>query len=417
MRMKRPQRNNLLTEISVSLPSAISRALVVISALMLSSCQQGATQISGSGTNANGRLEAELPVARPLTPKVEGETVGTGPIRIAMLLPKTASGAAGIAGTELANAARMAMQDFAGGRFQLVIKDTRGQPSEAASLASQARDEGATLVLGPLFSANVSSASAVTEPAKIPMIAFSSDIARARPNVYLLSFAPDADIRRTLSYGFSSGANKIVALLPQSSYGRLAEQEMRRAYDQLGGQIVSIARYPRNSEAIVEASRSVALALQDANGVYIPEGGRVPALVLNSLRKAGVSLRGKLIMGSGQWTSTSKKNSVLNGAIYAGADKTNFQSFSERYKQTYGNEPTVTAALGYDAISLTAELIRRSAQAPFSAKNIQSRSGFRGSTGIFRFEADGRLQRALVVNRIESGQPVIISPAPTGFFR
>ncbi|MEP0942651.1 MAG: penicillin-binding protein activator [Rhizobiaceae bacterium] len=406
-----------MTEISVSLPSAISRALVVISALMLSSCQQGATQISGSGTNANGRLEAELPAARPLTAKVEGETVGNGPIRIAMLLPKTASGAAGIAGTELANAARMAMQDFAGGRFQLVIKDTRGQPSEAASLASQARDEGATLVLGPLFSANVSSASAVTEPAKIPMIAFSSDIARARPNVYLLSFAPDADIRRTLSYGFSSGANKIVALLPQSSYGRLAEQEMRRAYDQLGGQIVSVARYPRDSEAIVEASRSVALALQDANGVYIPEGGRVPALVLNSLRKAGVSLRGKLIMGSGQWTSTSKKNSVLNGAIYAGADKTNFQSFSERYKQTYGNEPTVTAALGYDAISLTAELIRRSAQAPFSAKNIQSRSGFRGSTGIFRFEADGRLQRALVVNRIESGQPVIISPAPTGFFR
>ena len=77
----------------------------------------------------------------------------------------------------------------------------------------------------------------------------------------------------------------------------------------------------------------------------------------------------------------------------------------------------MTAALGYDAISLTAELIRRSAQSPFSARNIQSRSGFRGATGIFRFEADGRLQRALVVNRIEAGQPVIISPAPTGFQR
>ena len=389
----------------------------MISALALTSCTQSATQFDNASSNQNARLEADAPQVRPLTAKVDGEVVGSGPIRVAMLLPKSASGAAGLAGTELANAAKMAMQDFAGGRFQLVIKDTRGQPSEAAILATQARDEGATLVLGPLFSANVSSGSAVTEPAKIPMIAFSSDIARARPNVYLLSFAPDADIRRTLRYGFSSGANRIVALLPQSSYGRLAEKELRSVYDQLGGQIVSVVRYPRDAEAIKEAARSAALAARDANAIYIPEGGRVPALVLNALKSSGVRLRDKLIMGSGQWTSTSNQNSVLNGAIYAGADKSNFQNFSERYKQVYGNDPTVTAALGYDAISLTAELIRRNSQTPFSARNIQSRSGFRGATGIFRFEADGRLQRALVVNRIERGQPVIISPAPSGFPR
>ena len=406
-----------MTKIAVPTLPAFSKLLLVMSALLLTSCQQSATQLSGSNAKRDARLAEETLPARPLTAKVNGESIGSGPVRVAMLLPKSASGAAGIAGKELENAARMAMQDFAGGRFQLVIKDTRGQPSEAASLASEARDEGATLVLGPLFSGNVSSASAVTEPAKIPMIAFSSDIARARPNVYLLSFAPDADIRRTLSYGFSSGANRVVALLPESSYGRLAEREMRRTYDQLGGQIVSIVRYPRNADAIVEAARSAALSLQDANAIYIPEGGRVPALVLNSLKKAGVSLRDKTIMGSGQWTSTSTKNSVLNGAIYAGADKTNFESFAARYKQVYGNAPTVTAALGYDAISLTAELMRRSPQSPFAASNIQSRSGFRGSTGIFRFEADGRLQRALVVNRLEAGQPVIISPAPTGFFR
>ena len=319
---------------------------MVISALMLASCQQNATQFGDSVANQNQRLAADTVPARPLTEKVNGDIVGSGPIRVAMLLPKSASGAAGIAGTELANAACMAMQDFAGGRFQLVIKDTQGQPSEAAILASRARDGGANLVLGPLFSANVSSASAVTEPVKIPMIAFSSDIARARLNVYLLSFAPDADIRRTLSYGFSSGANRVVALLPESSYGRLAEQELRRSYEQLGGEIVSVVRYPRDSDAIVEAARSVVLSLQDSNAIYIPEGGRVPALILSSLKKAGVNLRKKLVMGSGQWTSTSTKNSVLNGAIYAGAYKTNFLSFSERYKQIHGNEPTVTAALG-----------------------------------------------------------------------
>ena len=64
-----------------------------------------------------------------------------------MLLPLSAAGAAGLAGKELANAAKMAMQDFAGGRFELVIKDTMGLSAEAAILAGQARDEGASVVL------------------------------------------------------------------------------------------------------------------------------------------------------------------------------------------------------------------------------------------------------------------------------
>ncbi len=393
---------------------------MVISALILTSCQQSAYQIENSQRGSNGRLssqtDATIPI-RPLSSQVEGESVGSGPVRIAMILPKSASGAAGLAGTEMANAAKMAMRDFAGGSFQRVIKDTKGQPSEAAILASQARDEGASLVLGPLFSANVSAASGVTEPAKIPMIAFSSDIARARPGIYLLSFAPDADIRRTLSYGLSLGANRVVALLPESSYGRLAERELRRTYDSWGGQIVSVVRYARNSDAILTAAQSVVQMVENANAIYIPEGGQVPALILGTLKTAGINLQDKQIMGSGQWTSTKKIDSVLNGAIYAGADKVNFAQFSARYRTIYGNEPTVTAALGYDAISLTAELLRRSAQAPFAANQIQSRAGFRGATGIFRFEADGRLQRALVVHRLEAGQPVIVSPAPTSFAR
>ncbi|MEP1207162.1 MAG: penicillin-binding protein activator [Rhizobiaceae bacterium] len=409
-----------MSRFSVLPRSVASIVVLTITALLLASCQQNAFQVDGSSAGRNGRLATDPGQAAPLRPlsaEVNGEKVGTGPVRVAMILPKTASGAAGIAGSELANAAKMAMRDFAGNRFQLVIKDTKGQPAEASILAAQARDEGASLVLGPLFSANVSSASGVTEPAKIPMIAFSSDIARARPGVYLLSFAPDADIRRTLSYGYSLGANRVVALLPESSYGRLAERELRRTYDRLGAEIVTIIRYKRNSDEIVSAARSAVLPLANANAIYIPEGGRVPALILDTLKKSGIDLTSKQIMGSGQWTSTSSRDSVLNGAIYAGADKTGFTQFATRYKTLHGNEPSITAALGYDAISLASELLRRSPQSPFTASQIQSRGGFRGATGIFRFEADGRLQRALVVNRIDAGQPIIVSPAPSSFGR
>jgi ABC-type branched-subunit amino acid transport system substrate-binding protein len=408
-----------LNKIGVPLPSAILRLGVGIAALLLAACQQGAMTVENSTSSGNSKLvnrdaTGDLPA---LSAKASGEVVGTGPVRISMLLPISAPGTAGTAGTEMANAARMGMQEFSQGKFQLVIKDTRGQPAEASSQASKARNEGSSMVFGPLFSANVSAASGVTEPAKIPMIAFSSDIARARAGVYLLSFAADADVRRTLNYGVSLGANQVVALLPDSSYGRLAEKEMRTIYDKLGAQVVSVVRYSRDSDSMITAARSVALPLANANAIYIPEGGKVPSLMLGNLRKVGVSLKGKQIMGSGQWANVNKKDRALDGAIFAGADRTKFEQFAEKYQAIHGNRPSVTAALGYDSIGLTAELMRRSTRTPFAASKIQSRSGFRGATGIFRFESDGRLQRALVINKISSGQSTIVSPAPSGFGR
>jgi len=336
-------------------------------------------------------------------------------VRVALLLPLSAGGGGGIAGKQIANAAKLAMRDFGANRLQLVIKDTKGQASSAQSLTSEALAEGASLVLGPLFSANVSSASAITEPSNKPLIAFSSDTNRARAGVYLLSFAPQDDIARTLNFGIGQGGNRIVALLPQSAYGNLAERELQRVAAASGSTITAVARYKRETNSINEAARSVVQQLNESNGLYIPEGGTVPALLMKSLKAAGFKPNGHRIMGSGQWDTIDKRDPIFEGAVYAGADKSNFTAFASRYKASFGSEPSSTAALGYDAVSLSAELLRRSAVQPFTRQAIQSPSGFSGSTGLFRFLANGRLQRGLVVYQVRGGQAVVASPAPTSF--
>ena len=318
-------------------------------------------------------------------------------------------------GKQLANAARIAIRDFGAGRIQLVIKDTKGDGAHAALLAAQARNEGSSLVLGPLFSTSVSAASSVSKPANLPMIAFSSDLSRASHGVYLMSFAPAADIRRTLKHGLSLGATRVVALLPKGAYGVIAEREMRRTLDENGGQVVSVVRYGRDASSMTEAARTVTHSISSANGIYVPDGGKVPLLLLKELQKSGANLSDKQIMGSGQWDSVKISNPIFNGAIYAGADKQNFTNFSRRYRATYGSIPTTTAAFAYDAVSLSAELIRRNSEAPFTAKAIQNISGFNGVTGLFRFGSNGRIQRGLVVYKILNGHREITSPAPTSF--
>ena len=72
-----------------------------------------------------------------------------------------------------------------------------------------------------------------------------------------MSFAPSADIRRTLKHGLSLGANRVVALLPKGAYGVIAEREMRRTLDENGGQVVSVVHYRRDANSMVEAARTV----------------------------------------------------------------------------------------------------------------------------------------------------------------
>ena len=398
------------------LNSVSKGAAISCLAVLLAACQPGSLEFPSVSQNGTGQQPSATQQQTPaLSANVSGERVGKGTVRVALLVPKSAAGGGGIAGAQIANAAKLAMRDFGNSGVELVIKDTQGQAASAQALASEALREGASLVLGPLFSANVSSASAITLPAGKSMIAFSSDINRARAGVYLLSFAPQDDIQRTLVYGYSAGATNIIAFLPETKYGSLVEQEMRSVAAQTGLNISAVARYKPDANSIVSAAQDVALAVNSATGIYIPEGGQIPSLVLKALKRSGVSIEGKQILGSGQWESVKKSDPVLEGAIFAGAEKSNFQSFAARYRQSYGNEPTVTAALGYDAVSLCAELMRRSRTQPFSRQAIESASGFNGASGLFRFRSNGRLQRGLVVNQIRSGQITVVSPAPRSF--
>ena len=389
--------------------------------LIAAACQQGPSGILGS-PSATDVSQPAKPVQQnsslpTLSAKFDGQKVGDGPIRVALLVPTGAQGGAGKIGVEMANAAKIAVRDFGAGRIQVIIKDTKGKAAQSSLLATQAKNEGASLVLGPLFSASVSGASSITQPAQLPMVAFSSDVSRAGNGTYLISFAPDNDMRRTLNHGISIGTNRVIALLPEGAYGTIAERELRRVMDANGGNVVAIARYGRDNNSKIAAARSIALQLENANAVYIPEGGETPLLMLRSLKQAGASVKGKQVLGSGGWEGVDRNAPELQGAIYAGANKKNYEPFAIRYAQTYGNRPNTNSAMAYDAVSLAAELVRRNQANPFSQQAIQSPGGFNGATGVFRFRSDGRIERGLVVNRIDGDGITIVSPAPAGFSR
>src|SRR3569833_2531671 len=125
---------------------------LLLCAPLLSACagvQQSLSQFS------NPFSSSSPPPAQPAGPPQQATTAGTGGVRVAVILPLSAAGNAGLAAQSMRNAAEMALAEFQHPNIQLLIKDDNGSPQGAQAGAQQAVDEGAEIMLGPLFAQSV----------------------------------------------------------------------------------------------------------------------------------------------------------------------------------------------------------------------------------------------------------------------
>ena len=88
----------------------------------------------------------------------QANAIGTGQVKVALILPLTAQGNAGQVGLSMRNAAELAIAEFNNPDLQLLVKDDAGSPQGAQTAAQQAIGEGAEIILGPLFAQSVQAA-------------------------------------------------------------------------------------------------------------------------------------------------------------------------------------------------------------------------------------------------------------------
>src|SRR5580698_7450310 len=223
-------------------PSGATRRTAVgliLGAPLLGACsgvQQGLSQFSNP-------FSSSQPAPGPGGPPQQPLAVGNGQVKVGLILPLSAAGNAGVAAQSMKNAAEMALAEFQNPNIQLLIKDDGGSPSGAQAGAQQAVDEGAEILLGPLFAASVPAVAQVARTRGISVIAFSTDSSVAGRGVYLLSFLPESDVNRIIEYAASIGKRSFAALLPENAYGNVVEAAFKQAVGRRGGRIVAFEKY------------------------------------------------------------------------------------------------------------------------------------------------------------------------------
>jgi ABC-type branched-subunit amino acid transport system substrate-binding protein len=352
--------------------------------------------------------------AGPAGPPQQPLAVGNGQVKVGLILPLSAAGNAGVAAQSMKNAAEMALAEFQNPNIQLLIKDDGGNPQGAGQGAQQALDEGAEIILGPLFAVSVPATAQLTRTRGVSVIAFSTDSSVAGRGVYLLSFLPESDVNRIIEYSAGTGKRSFAALLPDNAYGNVVEAAFKQAVGRRGGRVVAFEKYGADRAT---AARTVAQALAQADALFIADDGDSVVTVADALTAAGANLRNIQMLGTGLWDNPRVFASpALQGGLYPAPDPAGFRSFSTRYRAKFGGEPVRTATLAYDAVALVAALARTQGPQRFSPEVLTNPSGFAGIDGLFRFRPDGSNERGLAVMRVASagGTPVAGSPKSFG---
>lgn len=356
------------------------------------------------------------PLPQPAEPAAANASVGEGQVRVALILPLSAQGNAGVAAQSMKNAAEMALAEFKSPNIQLLVKDDGGTPQGAQAGAQQAISEGGEIIIGPLFAQSVSAVGQVARTRNIPVIAFSTDTSVAAHGVYLLSFMPETDVRRIVEFAVSRGKRSFAALLPDNAYGTVVEAAFQQEVSRRGGRVLALEKYQVDSNQIAEAARRVAQAANQVDSIFIPDGADAVPQVVQALAASGVNLKRVQLLGSGLWDDPRIiSTAAIDGGWYAAPDSAGFRNFSGRYRARYGQDPVRTATLAYDAVALVAALVKTQGPQRFSEQALTNPSGFAGIDGVFRFRSDGPNERGLAVLRAAPSGGQVISPAPHSF--
>lgn len=339
---------------------------------------------------------------------------GMTPVRVGIILPlSSGTPATRTLAAAMLKSAELALFDTGNHNLLLMTAD-EGTPDQAAAAANKLLDQGAEIIVGPLFGPSVASVAPIARDHGVPVLAFSTERSVAGNGVYLLSFLPQNEVRRVVSYAASQGRHNFAAMVPQTPYGDVVANAFGEAVKAAGASNVNVQHFPPDTSAVMAPSATIAKSNADA--VLIAQGGSVlraiaPSLAFNGLDPAKVQL-----LGTGLWDDPAiTKEQTLNGGWFAAPEPDADSAFISKYQSIYGAPPPPLASLAYDAISLVALLSQGQPYHRFTPATLMDPNGFSGVDGIFRFNTDGTSERGLAILEVQADGFHVVNAAPKTF--
>lgn len=359
---------------------------------------------------------------------------GTGPARIALLLPLGSVRRTQVLAVRdgfLAAHLTSGHKDIS-----IAVYDTALRGSADAYLAAQL--DGADFIVGPLFRDEV--AEIIDQAGFIPTLAlnFAQIDAQFPPSFYQFALSPEDEARAIAERAIASGQTRALALFASDDRGYGLMNAFRDAFEALGGQVLNSAAYVPESqnfsqpvEELLNRSRSEQRhrrlqanlgrpvefeprRRQDVDMIFLQvDRAPIGRLLAPQLRFDDAGDIPTYSTSDIYDTARQGTDSDLNGVIFPDlplllepeglAD--NLTRELDAYWPERGRQWVRLYAFGYDAYRLVDQLY----------STFPSTWPMRGITGDLYLDVDGRIHRGLPFAQFQNGRPVTVPtlPVPT----
>ena len=352
-----------------------------------------------------------------------------GPVKIVGLVELSGTGAT--SGTNFDNGVKLAVKEInasggiLGRKVEYTSSDTQSQPQTAKALAQRAVDEGAYVVMGPVFSGSIIVSMAETRRAEIPNFTggeAANITQQGNPYIFRTSFTQSAAMPKLARYIKDELKAKTIAVIyTNNDYGKGGRDVMLKALDAQGIKVVAdVSTDPGQldfSGAVLKVKQS------GADAVFVYTNEEEAARALRELKKQAYD---KPIIG--ETVPTSQKvielaGDAANGAIAhvgltADAPEPTVKAFDEKFQREYKYKSDHNGLKGYSAMYIVKVLTERLGKfdpKAFAAAMHGAKFTVKDNPGVLldvSFDQNGDLDRESFMTKVVNGKQVVVATLP-----
>jgi len=316
------------------------------------------------------------------------------------------------AGVEMAAAEINKAGGINGRQITILSEDDEGRPEKAATVVTKLINQDRVVaLLGEVASGNTLAAAPKAQAAKVPMISPSStNPAVTQVGDYISRVCFIDPFQGAVMAKFAANtlkAKKAAIMLDfNSPYSRGLTEFFESSFKKLGGDIIDKQSYTQGDRDY--KGQLTAIRSKNPDVIYVPGYYGEVGVIAKQAKQLGINVP---LLGGDGWDSTQLWDlggDSLNGDFisnhYSVDDPSPaIQKFVADYKARNGNVPDALAALGYDAMKVLADAIKRAGttEGPQLKDAINATKGFVGVTGTISLDADRNAVKPAVVLKLQ----------------
>ena len=352
-----------------------------------------------------------------------------GPIKIAGLVELSGTGTT--SGTNFNDGVKLAVKEInaAGGilgrKIEYSSSDTQSQPQIAKALTVKAIDDGAYVVMGPVFSGSILVSMAETRRAAIPNFTGGEAAAitqQGNPYIFRTSFTQTTAMPKVTRYLKDNTKAKTVAIIyTNNDFGKGGRDVFMQALEPQGIKVIAdISTDPGQvdfSGAVLKAKQS------NADALFVYTNEEEAARALRELRKQGYD---KPIVG--ETVLTSQKvielaGDAANGAVAhvglsADAPDPAIRAFGTKFQKEYNYRSDHNGLKGYTGmyiVKAVTEKVGKFDPKAFADAMHGIRLTAKDYPGILMdvsFDKNGDLDRESFMTKVVNGKQEVVATLP-----